>query len=222
MTTDKARKRAVRTRMTKTGESYTAARRNVVKGPPSAVPLPLPPRQAEPQVSDDAVRRATGKGWDEWFGILDVRGIEGFSHRDTAAWLATEHDVDGWWAQSVTVGFERARGLRQRHQTTAGFEVSVSKTLASDVHRLWSAFADDEIRGAWQVPAVLRIRTSVVDRSVRFDHGDDGSRVLVSITPKASDRTTVTITHERLGGPDDVERLRAFWRAQLAALAAWL
>ena len=37
MTEQKARKRDVRTRMTKTGERYTAARRNVVK------PEPLPP-----------------------------------------------------------------------------------------------------------------------------------------------------------------------------------
>jgi hypothetical protein len=221
MTTDKARKRAVRTRMTRTGESYTAARRNVV-GPPPPSPDPLPPRQADPQVSDDAVRRATGTGWDDWFRILDARGLEDFSHRDTAAWLVAEHDIDGWWAQSVTVGYERARGLRQPHQTTAGFEVSVSKTLGVDAHRLWSAFADEGMRASWQVPPVLRIRTSVEDRSARFDHGDDRSRVLVSVTPKALDRTTVTITHERLAGPDDVERMRAFWRAQLAALASWL
>jgi hypothetical protein len=221
MTTDKARKRAVRTRMTKTGESYTAARHQIASEPAS-IPPPLPPRLGEPQVSDDAVRRATGKGWDDWFRILDARGLEGFSHRDTAAWLATEHGVDGWWAQSVTVAYERARGLRRRHQTSAGFEVSVSKTLGVTAHRLWSAFADDGVRGEWQVPGVLRIRTTVEDRSIRFDHGDDGSRVLVSLTPRAPDRTTVTVTHERLDGSDVVEPMRAFWRAQLAALEAWL
>jgi hypothetical protein len=220
MTTDKARKRAVRTRMTKTGESYTAARRNVIKEP--APPTPLPPRQAEPGVSDEAMRRATGRGWDDWFRILDARGIEGFSHTATAAWVATEHGIDGWWAQQVTVGYERVRGLRRRHQTSDGFEVSVSKTLGRDVHRMWSAFADDGARSAWQVPAVLRRRTAVEDKSVRFDYGDDGSRVLVSIVPKGSERATVTITHERMAGPDDVVRMRAFWRAQVEALENWL
>ena len=227
MTTDKARKRAVRTRMTKTGESYAAARRMVIKEPAPQllappIPAPLPPRQADPGVSDDAMRRATGKDWDDWFRILDARGIEGFSHTATAAWVATEHGIDGWWAQQVTVGYERVRGLRRRHQTSDGFEVSVSKTLRLDVHRLWTAFADDEARSAWQVPAVLRRRTAVEDKSVRFDHGDDGSRVLVAIIPKGSDRATVTITHERMAGPDDVERMRAFWRAQVKALETWL
>ena len=72
------------------------------------------------------------------------------------------------------------------------------------------------------MPAVLRRRTAVEDKSVRFDHGDDGSRVLVAIIPKGSDRATVTITHERMAGPDDVERMRAFWRAQVKALETWL
>lgn len=163
MTTDKARKRAVRTRMTKTGESYAAARRMVNKEPAPPTPAPLPPRQADPGVSDDAMRRATGKDWDDWFRILDARGSEGFSHTATAAWVATEHGIDGWWAQQVTVGYERVRGLRRRHQTSDGFEVSVSKTLRVDVHRLWTMFADDESRSAWQVPAVLRKRTAVED-----------------------------------------------------------
>lgn len=32
----------------------------------------------------------------------------------------------------------------------------------------------------------------------------------------------MTITHERMAGPDDVERMRAFWRAQVKALETWL
>jgi Domain of unknown function (DUF4287) len=221
MTTDKARKRAVRSRMTKTGESYTAARRNVVKEPPPPVEASSPeetPRSVNPGVSDESMVRATGKGWDEWIAILDARGLDGFAHAATAAWLASEHGIDGWWAQQVTVGFERVRGLRRVHQTADGFEVSVSKTLKHDVHRVWTALADDEARAAWQSPAVLRKRTAVEDKSVRFDHGDDGSRVIVLLTPKSPERTTVTLTHERMGSSDDVERMRAFWRSQLAAL----
>ena len=52
MTTDKARKRAVRTRMDKTGERYAAARRHVV----GTTEPPLPPRVAEPTMSDDTIR----------------------------------------------------------------------------------------------------------------------------------------------------------------------
>lgn len=52
MTTDKARQRAVRSRMQKTGERYAAARRHVVR---DAATPPLPPRAAEPAVSEAAI-----------------------------------------------------------------------------------------------------------------------------------------------------------------------
>ena len=42
--------------------------------------------------------------------------------------------------------------------------------------------------------------------------------MVVGVTPKGP-KTTVSIEHERLSGPDDVERWRAFWRERLAALA---
>jgi hypothetical protein len=237
MTTDKARKRAVRSRMTKTGESYAAARRNVVKEPPPAptaartqaeAPGSQPPTaeplpgDVKPGVSDESMVRATGKGWDDWFRILDERGLDGYSHPATAAWIASEHGIDGWWAQQITVGFERVRGLRRVHQTSDGFEVSVSKTFPHDVHQLWTAFADDAARGAWQDPPVLSKRTAVEDKSIRFDHADDGSRVIVLLTPKSPAKTTATLTHERMAGPDDVEKMRAFWRAQLKSLEARL
>ena len=68
MTEDKARKRSIRTRMAKTGESYTAARRHVVKskeGPPTRLSVDL-------GKSDETIRRGSGKSWDEWFAILDA------------------------------------------------------------------------------------------------------------------------------------------------------
>jgi hypothetical protein len=173
-------------------------------------------------VADEALQRATGKDWDDWFRILDARGLEGFSHTVTAAWVAQEHGIDGWWAQQITVGFERVRGLRRVHETADGFEVSVSKTFRHGVHPVWTAFADDDARIAWQVPPVLQKRTAVEDKSIRFDHGNDRSRVLILLTQKSPEKTTVTLTHERMSGPDDVERMRAFWRAQLTALEAWL
>src|SRR5688500_852337 len=39
---------------------------------PAAVDTVLPPRVAEPGVSDASVHKATGKSWDEWFSLLDA------------------------------------------------------------------------------------------------------------------------------------------------------
>jgi uncharacterized protein YndB with AHSA1/START domain len=216
MTTDKARKQAVRSRMAKTGESYAAARRHVVK------PAPLPPRVAEPEVSDEAVRKATGRDWDGWLRVLDERGITGFSHPATARWLVDEHGISGWWAQSVTVGYERARGLRARHETKDGFSVGVSKTVATDVVRLWDAFTDEDERARWLEPGTLRTRTATPHRTARFDFGDGPSRVVVGFTPRDDGRATVAVQHERLASAAEVEAMRVFWRTHLQALAELL
>lgn len=216
MTTNKAQKHAVRARMSKTGESYTAARRQLRDA------RPLPPRQAEPEVSEAAVRQATGRGWDDWFRILDERGLEDFSHRDTARWLVSTHQVDGWWAQSVTIGYERARGLRKPHQNAEGFEVSVSKTVAVPVEIVWDAISMPERRADWVGEVELGERTLSEPRYARFEVPDDASRVLMSVDPKGEAKSTLTITHGRLADSDAVEARRAFWRDRLAVLATRL
>jgi hypothetical protein len=55
---------------------------------------------------------APGKGWSEWFRILDAWGSTKRSHWEIARYLRSRDGVGGWWAQTVTVGYERARGMR--------------------------------------------------------------------------------------------------------------
>ena len=77
MTRDKAQKRATRARMAKTGERYSAARRHVVK--------PREELRAEDLPQTDAkVRQNTGKGWREWFRILDAWGAKERNRTDIA------------------------------------------------------------------------------------------------------------------------------------------
>ena len=152
MTTDKARKRAVRTRMAKTGERYAAARRHVaVDEAPATAPTPpaLPPRVADPGMTEAAITTGTGAGWDHWFRLLDGWGGVERSHTDIARFIREEQGVSGWWAQAVTVGYERARGLRAMHQTKRGFEVSVSRTVAAPPADVWAAFLEPRGRRRW-------------------------------------------------------------------------
>lgn len=223
MTEDKARKRAVRARMAKTGESYTAARRHVAEPhqkpqPPAADRASLPP-EAELGAADDAVRRGSGKGWAEWIEILDRWDATGHTHAEIARHLREQHGVPGWWAQSVTVGYERARGMRARYEHADGFAVTVSKTFPVDAARLFAWFTDARRRRRWLGPAVLRVRTSTPAKSARFDYGDDGSRVNVFFTPKGDAKATVHVEHARLADADAVEAARAAWKQRLGALA---
>jgi hypothetical protein len=217
MTTDKARKRAVRSRMQKTGERYAAARRHLVRD--GTLP-PLPPRVAEPGVSEAAIAKGTGQGWDHWFRLLDAWGATSRNHTEIARYVNGEHGVDGWWAQSVTVGYERARGMRARNERPEGFEVSVSKTVALPAIEAWRAFVEPSRRSRWlDLPLRMRTGTRTVGRSARFDVPAEGTRVNVYLTPKGDDRTTVTVTHVKLDGATDVASHRAAWKGRLDRLA---
>jgi hypothetical protein len=183
MTEDKARKRAIRTRMTRTGERYTAARRHVTK--------PLPPRAADPGFTEATVRKATGRGWDEWFRILDEWGATERKHGEIARYLGQEHGVPPWWTQGVARGYERARGMRRPNEGSRGFAVDVSKTFPVGVSKVALAFIDDELRRRWLEPGTMTLRSSRPGKSCRYDFRDGTSRVHASFVSKGRGKSTV-------------------------------
>lgn len=172
--------------------------------------------------SDEAIRRRTGRGWSEWFDALDGWGAAGRPHREVARWVAGELGVDplAWPAQAVTTGWERARGLRAvGEQAGGGFAVTVSKTVAVPVERLFDAFRDERLRARWLPDRRLRERTAARPRSARFDWNGTGSRVAVVFEAKGAGKSGAVLRHERLRDAAAAERAKAFWRGRLAALA---
>jgi uncharacterized protein YndB with AHSA1/START domain len=213
MTRRRSFKRLVRARMEKTGESYSAARAALLRAeePKATEGAVLP-------MSDEAIRRRTGHGWEEWFELLDEWGAAERAHPEIARWLSEERGVDGWDAQSVTVGYERASGRRTVGEHADGFAVTASKTVAVPVDRLYEAFVDESLRRRWLPGDELVERTASKPRSARFDWGDGSTRVLVGFTPKGDARSTVALSHERLPDAAEAERMKAFWRARVAEL----
>jgi hypothetical protein len=213
MTRQSSFKRIVRARMEKTGESYTAARAVLLAGEEA--------RASEGPaltMSDEAIRRRTGRGWEEWFDLLDEWGAAGRSHAEIARWLADEGGVDGWDAQSVTVSYERARTGRAIHERPDGFSITASKTVAVPVDRLYDAFLDRSLRDRWLPDGDLRERTATKPKSARFDWGDGATRVNVGFEAKGDGKSTVAVAHERLADGEEAERMKGFWRDRVAAL----
>ena len=64
------------------------------------------------RIKDETVRAKTGKGWDDWYKILDAYDVKKHGHTAAAEFLQQKHSVSAWYAQSITVGYEYARGLR--------------------------------------------------------------------------------------------------------------
>ncbi len=215
MTTQKIFKRRVRARMAKTGESYTAARRILISNgdrPETAATA------FEPSVSDERLKEATGHGWEHWFGLLDGWGATARTHTDMARWLGDEHGVPGWWRQTITVGYEQARGLRAPGQHADGWSVTASKTLAVPVERAFDAFLDDALRERWLPGAGMRLRTATAPRTARYDWEDGSTRVNVGFTARGAAKCQVALEHERLPDAETAGEMKTWWRERIAVL----
>jgi hypothetical protein len=213
MTRHRSFKRLVRARMEKTGESYTAARARLL-----AAEEPKATEGPALSMSDDAIRAKTGRGWEEWFDLLDDWGAADRPRAEAVRWLADAHAIEGWNAQAVTVTYERARGLRAVGEHADGFTVTASKTVAVPVDRLYEAFVDDAQRARWLPAAQLSVRTTSRPKSARFDWGDDGTRVVVAFIAKGDAKSAAALAHERLPDARAAERMKAFWRDGVSAL----
>lgn len=232
MTRDKASKRAVRARMTKTGERYTTARyqiRNQQREAPPTDPqvtaldgAASASRTTDLGMSDDAILRGTGKRWDDWLRLLDTWDAAPRPHAEIAQYISAEYGVSGWWAQTVTVGYERARGLRAMHQRPDGFSVSVSRTFPIAISRLYAAFVEDSARDAWLEPGSIVLRTARPNRSARFDVVANDSRLAVYFIEKSETKSTAQLQHERLASADEVAVWRGVWKMRLHRLGAIL
>lgn len=199
--------------MEKTGAKYNAARRSLFE----QAGRPTSDWVSQPDVSDDAIREATGKGWHAWREILDAWPGDVKDHGAIASYLQSEHGIDGWWAQSVTVGYERITGLRLPYQRPDGtFTAGKSKTVATDADELRSMLRDDESRSHLfpGFETELRSRPSSQDPRVRIGPGV----ALFSLDQQSDGRVKVTVTHERLPDLEDVDRWKAYWSDWLDAV----
>ena len=174
------------------------------------------------ETSGEAVLRATGRSRDDWFAILDAAGAPKLAHKAIAAYLREQQNVSPWWSQEVTVQYERARGLREKHQSLSGYQVSVSKTIAAPLDALYAACADDKGRSHWLGEAPLTVRKATPSKSVRATWGDGASSVDINCYEKGPAKSQVTVQHSKLADQRKVEEMRAYWKAAFGRLAGVL
>jgi hypothetical protein len=217
MPRDKDRKRRVRDRMQKTGESYTAARSNLLKSRPRSIPADYAERAGK---SDDTVAAKTGRTWRQWVRALDEIGAMDMKHGDIAKWVHEQTGLD-WWSQTVTVGYERIRGLREVGQRLDGvYEASKSRTFPVPADELFRAVAEEKLRRQW-LDVDLEVRKATPSKSVRITMAD-GSSVQMWITPKGEARAVLAIQHGTLGSKSAVAETKSFWTERLERLHALL
>ncbi len=172
-------------------------------------------KNASAAMSDAAVKAKTGRTWSQWFTLLDKAGAAKMTHKAIAELIATRHKIPGWWAQMVTVGYERARGLRKVNETLSGFRTSVSRTLDAGVDAAFDAWDNAKTRAAFLKEAV-DFSTRNPGKNLRFTW--KVGRVEVRFVVKGPKKTQVTVDHEGLASAADVGKVKAQWSAALNKL----
>ncbi|HVE72130.1 MAG TPA: hypothetical protein VNI54_12240 [Thermoanaerobaculia bacterium] len=214
MTKQKDLKRVVRTRMQKTGESYTAARQQLLNKKEPAVDF-----AALAGMSDDKVAEKTGRTWAQWVRVLDSVKAAEKPHREIAEYVSSLGTPD-WWSQTVTVGYERIRGLRDRGQRRGGnYEASKSRTYPVSLARLFDAFANDDFRAQWLPESSVRSKTK--DKRLRLEW-HDGTVVAVEFLSKGPAKTSVAIAHLKLKSKAAADAIKKEWAGYFDRLAELL
>jgi hypothetical protein len=229
MPANKDFKRLVRGRMQKTGESYTTARAHLLKQKPAAAAAPAAARTstAHPAAvdyaklagrSDAIIKERTGCTWERWVKALDHAQAYTWKHREIAKHVHEKYKVPGWWAQTVTVGYERIKGLRAVGQRRDGsFEATKSRTFSVPLVRLYRAFHDARARAQWLPGVDLTVRTATRGKSMRITWPDRTS-VAVGFASRGAGKSQVAVQHEKLADRAAAARMKQYWAERLDAL----
>ena len=229
MTRQKDLKQLVRARMKKTGEAYTTARAQILRKPKTkAAPAKAVAQSIEyagdyaalAGMADESIKAKTGRTWEQWTRELDKHKAFELAHTDIAMLVKAEYDTPDWWTQTVTVGYERIKGLRVRGQRRDGtYEASKSRTFNVPVEVLFNAWADAKKRRRWLDEPGVKVRTASAPKSIRLGWSD-GSIIAVGFMSKGKDKSSVAVQHTKLSSRSAAEKLKKYWADRLDALAA--
>jgi len=234
-------KRLVRARMAKTGEAYTAARAKLLSQrgaeeaaraetgqngqEPSALPAPSvsPAQWAElAGKSDEALKAKTGCTWEKWVWALDRVKAHQWPHREIAQYVHEKYQINGWWAQTVTVGYERIKGLREQGQRRSGeYEANKSRTVPVSLTKLYRAFSQPRLRSKWLPDVTLAVRSATPNKYIHITW-EDGTSVDAGFTSKARSKAQVAVQHMKLPSKEAANRMKQYWTERLEALEEML
>ncbi|HEX2557071.1 MAG TPA: hypothetical protein VHK86_02000 [Nitrososphaera sp.] len=168
------------------------------------------------RISDAAIKKRTGKSWEQWFSILDKANATKMSHKEIAEYLCDKQGVAAWWCQMIAVTYEQDRGLRKKHERPDGYSVSVSKTFDVQLSTLYKYWNDEKLRRQW-LKDEFTTRKATTCKSIRFT-GDDNTSVEVNFYRKGQSKSQAAVQHSKLTNPKHVEQMRSYWKAALERL----
>jgi hypothetical protein len=121
-------------------------------------------------MSNRAVEAKTGCTWEKWVMALDYKQAHTWSHRELAEYIHDKFKVPDWWTQTVAVGYERIKGLREIGQRRASRPPAARRSPRRGARVPPSATR----LGKWLPDVKLTVR-GPPNKSVRITW-DDGTR----------------------------------------------
>ena len=194
--------------------------------------------KSEHPMTEADVKTATGKPWEDWYRLLDSTGGPTAGRRAITDRLIKEHELPGWWAQTIAVEYERARGVHEKDGRPKGYAICVTKSIAAPAERIFDAFGDPAIMREWfgTTPTAdfaeggsfatadgNRGRYTKIARpkTLRFTWEDDdpsaASTVELKLTPSGA-KCGLVLNHERIQSRAHADGLRAAWGAAIDKL----
>jgi uncharacterized protein YndB with AHSA1/START domain len=193
------------------------------------------------RISSESVQEATGRGWEEWLETLDAAGALEWDHKEIVAYLKREHGetTTAWWRQSLTVGYEQARGKRVVGETAdTGFQVGFQRSVAADAQEAWELLTTRPdlwlgegasvtlVEGEpYEVPGASgEVRVVKLGDRLRMTWQPEGweapATLQLTLSESGSGKTAITAHLEKLPDAAARDEMRARWRETLDRIAA--
>jgi hypothetical protein len=197
------------------------------------------------ETSDQAVFKATGKTKKEWYDLINAHMHGDSSHKEIAAYVYNTFDISFWWAQEITVMWEKVSGRRVVGQTKgSGFQVGVNKTFPLALSVLWDKLVSGpgvayilgedfgkthgqqlqaDSAGITGGGITYQVTTFVPYSHLRmrwqFPGWDRYSILQVRVTKKSEEKTILTFHQEKLQDAAAREKMKEYWKTRIAKIA---
>lgn len=174
------------------------------------------------RISDEAVKKSTGKNWKQWFSILNKTVAKKMGHKDIAILLSEKYHLPDWWSQMVTVQFEQELKGRKKHETANGYQISKSKTLPFAASKIFNAVHSPSERNLWLKDSEFKITTSTKNKSIRGKWSDGKTNLEFQFYHKDKSKTQVVIQHSKISSAAKDANMKLYWGKNLLSLKKYL
>lgn len=183
-------------------------------------------------LTDESAKAATGRTMSDWFKFIDSAGGPDQGRKKIVELLWKEQGVDPWWANAVSVEYERSKNLRKKDGTLQGYMICVSKTVGAGADLAFNAFTKPALLAHWfaeKIDQNLAVggafessdgnrgtyKNIQPGKTLKFTwEGQDQEQdtvVEVKFQPKDASKCSIMLTHDRIGSKAEADGLRKAW-----------